>query len=94
MVIIASQWNTWKYLILKPNFFVILFKLINFKNGCLRKLLNSKKSFSLDQVFEWSKNIIYGLDYLNEKKIIHRDIKPELELKLKLACIEKNFSTK
>ncbi len=35
-----------------------------------------KANFELEKVFEWTKQMINGLDYLYEKSVIHRDIKP------------------
>ena len=34
-----------------------------------------------DKIFNWMKDIIFGLDYLNSLNFIHRDIKPEYKIK-------------
>ena len=51
------------------------------KKGSLRAQINEKKlmrkNFEENTVFKWVKDIITGLVFLHEKKIIHQDIKPE-----------------
>lgn len=50
------------------------------KDGDLSKLINfcreEERFLSEDQVLEFSRQILKGLSYLHEEKIIHRDVKP------------------
>ncbi len=51
-----------------------------FKGGNLasqiRDKINSKSNFEFETVFKWTEQMIYGLNYLFTKSVIHRDIKP------------------
>ena len=54
------------------------------KGGSLNDLIKKSTNIGDNIVLEWSKQIIMGLEYLHDKKIIHRDIKPQLIIKHKL----------
>jgi len=50
------------------------------ENGDLRSRINEKKNlnklFNLKLIYNWSHEIINGIYYLHDKRIMHRDIKP------------------
>lgn len=43
----------------------------------LKQLLEKKKYFSENSIREIIKNLLNGLNYIHNNRIIHRDIKPE-----------------
>lgn len=42
----------------------------------IKDKINLKTNFESETVFKWTKQLLDGLDYLFEKNVIHRDIKP------------------
>ena len=48
------------------------------QQGSLRKLIdNQRTELDSEIVFNWSKDIMSGLNFLHKLGVIHRDIKPE-----------------
>ena len=46
------------------------------KDGNLKDKIDKKEPIDHETIFNWSKEIINGLNYLHTKKIIHRDLVP------------------
>ena len=42
----------------------------------IKEQKEENKLFSMDTVYLWAKEMIYGIDFLHTNEIIHRDIKP------------------
>ena len=61
---------------LKLIFLLFYCYLITIKGGSLKELIEENKFIDRDLILNWSEDIIYGLNYLHTKKIIHTDIKP------------------
>lgn len=61
----------------KCKFIIFKFKyIVKSKGKSLKELIEENKVIDHEEIYKWSKHIIYGLDYLNQKKIIHKDINP------------------
>ena len=58
----------------QSNFFYLVLEYCN--GGSLDKLIEAKTKFTFDKILQWTKEMIFGIEYLHSNYIIHRDIKP------------------
>jgi serine/threonine protein kinase len=45
----------------------------------LNKYKNQGKNLSISKIIQYFKQLLEGLSYLHEKKLMHRDLKPAVE---------------
>ena len=53
----------------------------------IKEQKEENKMFTMDTVYLWAKEMIYGIDFLHTNDIIHRDIKPGYHLFIHLFII-------
>ena len=58
----------------QSNFFYLVLEYCN--GGSLDKLIEVKTKFNFDKILQWTKEMIFGIEYLHSYNIMHRDIKP------------------
>jgi len=58
----------------QSNFFYLVLEYCN--GGSLDKLIEVKTKFTFDKILQWTKEMIFGIEYLHSYNIMHRDIKP------------------
>jgi serine/threonine protein kinase len=55
------------------NYFYLVLEYCN--GGSLDIKIKAKTKFSFDKILQWSKEIIFGIEYLHNHNIVHRNIK-------------------